>query len=131
MENSEKTAIYRLHAEFCKTLADANRLLILNELGKGEISVNELTRRLELRQSNVSKHLAIMRERGLVFTRREGATVYYSLADKRISQAISLLREVQASQIEKQSVLARGIPLDSALSQSSTVKKSELKTSTS
>lgn len=110
MESSEKTAIYRLHAEFCKTLADANRLLILNELGKGEVSVNELTRRLELRQSNVSKHLAIMRERGLVIPRREGATIYYSLADTRISQAISLLRDVQTSRIEKQSILARSIP---------------------
>lgn len=110
MDNPEKAAIYRLHAEFCKTLADANRLLIISELGKGEVPVNELVKRLELRQSNVSKHLAIMRERGLVTTRREGATIYYSLTDKRISQAISLLREVQTSQIEKQSALTRGIP---------------------
>lgn len=63
MENNEKAAIYRLHADFCKLLADANRLLIINELGKGELSVNELVRRLELKQSNVSKHLALMRER--------------------------------------------------------------------
>jgi DNA-binding transcriptional ArsR family regulator len=110
MENPEKTAIYKLHAEFCKTLADANRLLIINELGKGEISVNELTKRLELRQSNVSKHLAIMRERGLVTTRRDGATIYYTLADPRISRAISLLRDVQTSQIEKQSLIARSVP---------------------
>ncbi len=110
MENPEKAAIYRLHAEFCKTLSDANRLLIISELSKGEVSVNELARRLELRQSNVSKHLAIMRERGLVTTRREGSTICYSLSDPRISQAISLLRDVQADQIEKQRVLAHGIP---------------------
>jgi DNA-binding transcriptional ArsR family regulator len=110
LENTEKAAIFQLHAEFCKTLSDANRLLIICELSKGEVSVNELTRRLELRQSNVSKHLAIMRERGLVATRREGATIYYSLTDARISQAIHLLREVQAEQIEKQRLLARGMP---------------------
>ena len=52
MDNAEKAAIYRLHADFCKTLSDANRLLIINELAKGEVSVNELTRRLELKQSN-------------------------------------------------------------------------------
>ena len=109
MDSPEKAAIYRLHAEFCKTLADANRLLIINELANGEISVNELVRRLELRQSNVSKHLAVMRERGLVVTRREGSTIYYSLADKRISEAIKLLREVQRDQIEKQRALTRGI----------------------
>ncbi len=110
MENTEKAAIYRLHAEFCKTLSDANRLLIISELSKGEVSVNELVRRLELRQSNVSKHLAVMRERGLVMTRREGASIFYSLTDPRISKAIQLLREVQADQIEKQRILAHGIP---------------------
>ena len=110
MENLEKAAIYQLHAEFCKTLADANRLLIINELGKGELPVHELVSRLELQQSNVSKHLALMRERGLVATRREGSTIYYSLTDRRISEAIRLLREVQSDQIEKQRVLARGIP---------------------
>ena len=107
MENSDKLAIYQLHAEFCKILADANRLLIINELGDGEISVNELARRLDLHQLNVSKHLALMRERGLVNTRREGATIYYTLTDNRISEAIRLLRDVQKSQIERQRALAR------------------------
>ena len=59
MDELEKAAIYRLHAEFCKTLADANRLLIINELAKGELSVGELTERLGLKQPNVSKHLAL------------------------------------------------------------------------
>lgn len=110
MDKTEKTAIYRLHAEFCKILADANRLLIINELTKGEVSVNELAKRLDLHQSNVSKHLALMRERGLVITRREGATIFYILADERISEAIRLLREVQTDQIEKQRELARVMP---------------------
>jgi len=91
-------------------LAEANRLLIINELGKGELPVNELVRRLELKQSNVSKHLALMRERGLVTTRREGATIYYNLADRRISEAIKLLREVQSDQIERQQVLVKSVP---------------------
>lgn len=110
MDSIEKLAIYHLHAEFCKILADANRLLIINELSKGEVSVNELARRLDLHQSNVSKHLALMRERGLVITRREGATIYYILADKRISEAIRLLREVQSDQIERQRKLASVVP---------------------
>lgn len=110
MDHTEKNAIYRLHAEFCKTLSDANRLLIINELSKGEASVNELVVRLDLRQSNVSKHLAVMRERGLVFTRRDGATIYYNLSDKRISEAIRLLMEAQSAQIEKKRMLAKGTP---------------------
>ena len=107
MDEMERAAIYRLHAEFCKTLADANRLLIINELSKGELSVGELTERLGLKQSNVSKHLAIMRERGLVRTRREGASIYYAMSDSRISEAIGLLREIHAEQMEKQGNLAQ------------------------
>ena len=106
MDTNERAAIYRLHAEFCKTLADANRLLIISELAKGELAVSELTRRLGLRQSNVSKHLSLMREHGLVDTRREGSTIYYTLADPRISEAIRLLREAQADLLEKRRRLA-------------------------
>ena len=101
MDVNERAAIYRLHAEFCKTLSDANRLLIITELAKDELSVNELTRRLGLQQSNVSKHLSLMREHGLVNARREGSTIFYSLADSRIYEAIRLLIEAQADQIEK------------------------------
>jgi len=107
MDIDERVQIFRLYAGFCKTLSDANRLLIIAELSKGEISVNELTRRLGLQQSNASKHLALMREHGLVNARREGSAIYYSLSDPRIYEAISLLRAVQAEQLEKRRILAQ------------------------
>jgi len=110
LDELDRAAIYRLHAQFCKTLSNANRLLIIAELIKGEVSVNELAQRLQLGQANVSKHLGLMRERGLVVARREGATVHYSLSDPRIFEAIKLLKEVQADQIEKQYSLAQGSP---------------------
>lgn len=106
MKAHEKNEIFRLHAEFCQTLSDANRLLIIGQLSRGEASVNDLVERLDLRQPNVSKHLALMRERGLVLTRREGATVYYSLSDRRIYDAISMLMDVQRDLIEKKRVLS-------------------------
>ena len=109
MNSNERAAIFRLHADFCKTLSDANRLLIIAELAKGELSVSELTSKLGLQQSNASKHLSLMREHGLVNSRREGSTIYYSLSDRRIFEAIKLLREVQAEQIEKRRLLTSGI----------------------
>jgi ArsR family transcriptional regulator, virulence genes transcriptional regulator len=108
MDSNERFEIYRLHAEFCKTLSDANRLLIITELSKSELSVSELTRRLGLHQSNVSKHLGLMREHGLVNVRREGSTIFYSLSDSRIYEAIRLLRAVQSNQLEKRSTLTQG-----------------------
>jgi DNA-binding transcriptional ArsR family regulator len=109
MESEGRSAIFRLHADFCKTLSDANRLLIINELAKSELSVSELTNKLGLQQSNASKHLSMMRELGLVNARREGSTIYYSLSDERIYQAIKLLQEVQAVQIEKRRLLTAGM----------------------
>ena len=106
MTDLDRAAIYRLHADFCKNLGDANRLLIIDILGKGEMPVGEIAQRLVLPQSNVSKHLALMRERGLVVTRREGSNIFYSLSDTRISEAIKLLKDIQIEQIEKQRTLA-------------------------
>ena len=106
MDINERIEIYRLHAEFCKALSDANRLLIITELARGELSVNELTRRLGLQQSNVSKHLAFLRENGLVKARRDGASIYYTLADARIYEAINLLRAVQSEIFERRRRLA-------------------------
>ncbi len=102
----DRAAIYRLHAAFCKNLADASRLLIIDVLGKGELPVGEIARRLRRPQSNVSKHLALMREHGLVAARRDGASIYYSLSDSRISDAIRLLKDIHIEQIEKQRALA-------------------------
>jgi DNA-binding transcriptional ArsR family regulator len=106
MDANERLEIYRLHAEFCKALSDANRLLIITELAKSELSVNELTHRLGLHQSNVSKHLAFLRENGLVNARRDGVSIYYSLGDVRIFEAISLLRKVQSEVLDKRQKLA-------------------------
>lgn len=107
MEDNDRAAIYRLHASFCKTLADANRLLIINELAAGELPVGEICRRLELSQPNASKHLAIMREHGLVEARREGISIYYRLADSRISEAIRLLKAAQVDYIERRQALTQ------------------------
>lgn len=109
MDANERAAIFRLHAEFCKTLSDANRLLIITELAQGEASVNELTRRLVLQQPNVSKHLSLMKEHGLVDSRREGSTIFYRLSDPRVYEAIKLLQEVQAAQIAKKNWLTNAV----------------------
>src|SRR5213080_903876 len=72
-----------LHArdasEFLKALAHPTRLLILSILCEGERSVSELEQLLVLRQPTVSQQLARLREDGLVKTRRQGKTIYYSL----------------------------------------------------
>ncbi|MFC1873182.1 metalloregulator ArsR/SmtB family transcription factor [Chloroflexota bacterium] len=94
MTDERTMEIFRLQAEICKTLADPNRLMILHELKKGEMSVGQLIAKLMLPQSNVSRHLAILRERDVVSTRREATTKYYSLSDPKIAEAMRLLERM-------------------------------------
>ncbi|MEA1902550.1 MAG: metalloregulator ArsR/SmtB family transcription factor [Actinomycetota bacterium] len=96
---SLKQELDRLHASVCKGLADPKRLLIINILRDGPMSVSDICKRLELPQSNVSQHLGILRDKGLVASRRDGQYVYYSLTSLKLVEAMDLLREVMADQI--------------------------------
>ncbi len=97
--SSIRHELLTLHASVCKGLADPKRLLIINALRDGELSVGELCTTLDLKQANVSQHLAILRDKGLVVTRRDGQRVYYSLSSPKIIEAVDLLREVMAEQV--------------------------------
>ncbi|ANP37487.1 ArsR family transcriptional regulator [Phaeobacter gallaeciensis] len=78
-------------ASFLKTLAHEGRLMILCHLGTGEKSVGELEALLNMRQAAVSQMLARLRDEGLVETRRDGKTIFYSLKDRNTEEIIALL----------------------------------------
>lgn len=78
-------------SSFLKTLAHEGRLMILCHLEAGEKSVGELENLLNIRQAAVSQMLARLRDEGLVSTRRDGKTIYYSLCDENTVQVIGLL----------------------------------------
>jgi DNA-binding transcriptional ArsR family regulator len=98
--------LYALKAELCKTFADAKRLIIINELREGETTVGELARVLDFPQAIVSRHLAILRDKGVVQCRREGTSVYYSLSDHKIGDACDMVHQILLDQIEKNRELA-------------------------
>ncbi|MBT8213696.1 MAG: metalloregulator ArsR/SmtB family transcription factor [Acidimicrobiia bacterium] len=97
--SSVRNELYQLHASVCKGLADPKRLLILNTLRDGERSVTEICDELALPQANVSQHLAILRDKGMVERRKEGQRVYYRVTSDKIVQALDLLREFMAEQL--------------------------------
>jgi ArsR family transcriptional regulator len=86
--------ISQLQADFCSALADPTRILILYTLDEAARNVTEICTELDLPQPTASRHLKILRERGLVGTVRQGTTVTYSLADHRLIDALDLLRSV-------------------------------------
>ncbi len=79
-------------AQFLKAIANEYRLMILCHLDGKELSVTELNQHLDLSQSALSQHLAVLRRDGLVSTRRESQTIYYSLSGDTAVQVIRVLR---------------------------------------
>ena len=91
--------ISQLEADFCFALSDPTRLLIIYALADGPHNVTELATELELMQPTTSRHLKVLRDRGLVHTVREGTSVTYHLADRRLIQALDLLRTVMRDRL--------------------------------
>ncbi len=91
----------RLQAEFCKGMAHPKRILILNVLKEGEKSVSDLAEATGIPQANLSQHLSLLRQLGLLYTRREGASIYYAIADQRIVEACSLVREAIGERLRR------------------------------
>ena len=92
--------LYQLHASVCKGFADPKRLILINALRNGEQSVKDLCAGTGISQSNASQHLAILRSKGLVTSRRDGQRVYYTVTSSKINEALDLLLEVMAEQIQ-------------------------------
>ena len=107
MEATERAELVQLHARLCQALADPKRLMLLTTLRKGPRTVGDLCSELSLGQSNVSQHLAVLRDRGVVTAERVGTTVTYSLRGDKVVRALDLLREFMKDQIEEQHQLAR------------------------
>lgn len=103
-ENLEQE-VNQLHADICAGLADPKRILILYALAEKPCNVNEIVSLLELSQPMVSRHLKVLRERGMVTAHRMGSNVEYHLADRRLIQALDLLRAVLRDHISSQAQL--------------------------
>jgi len=94
-----KQEIIQLEADFCAALSDPTRIFILYALNERSLNVTELTNELGLPQPTISRHLKVLRERGLVFTERQGTVITYHLTDQRIIQAMDLLRSAMRDRL--------------------------------
>ena len=101
--------IYELHAEVCKTMSNPKRLEIINLLRNGEKSVDELATKMGIRMANLSQHLAVMRAKRIVQTRRDGLKIYYRIANPKVVKACDLMREVLLEQLADGQKLAEKV----------------------
>ena len=91
--------IYILQSEICKIFTNPTRLKIIDLLSDGEKTVTELCNELKMRQPVVSLNLALLRDKRIVTTRRNGTEVYYSITNKKLLKACAIVREIILDQL--------------------------------
>ncbi len=87
-------SIFEMQAEICKILTNPKRIEILNVLKTDEKTVSELVTALGASKANVSQHLAVMRHKGILTTRRAGVNIYYRVSNPKVIDACALMKEV-------------------------------------
>jgi ArsR family transcriptional regulator len=81
-------------AKLLRALSNERRLMILCQLGEGELAVGQIQTRLGLSQSALSQHLAVLRDQGVVATRRNGQAIFYRIADPAAVKVVATLAEI-------------------------------------
>jgi len=94
LTQSLKQEISQLDADVYSVHSGTTNIHILYALSETPLNVTELTNDLNITQPTTSRHLKVLRDRGLVHTTRQGTTITYHLSDKRLIQALDLLRSV-------------------------------------
>jgi DNA-binding transcriptional ArsR family regulator len=97
-----KKKILEFQAEVCKTFSNYKRLEVINLLKDGELTASDIAQALATTKANTSQHLAVMRMRGLLKTRREGTSIYYRIANEKLAHACNLMRDALAQITESE-----------------------------
>ncbi len=86
--------LYQLKAEFFKTLGHPARIRVLELLSEREHAVSEMLPEVGIEAANLSQQLAVLRRAGLVATRKEGSTVFYSLTSPQVAELLKVARTI-------------------------------------
>ena len=103
----------RFKAEIFQALAHPTRIAIVELLrDQGEIPVTSIYEWLELEQANVSQHLAVLRTKHIVVSRKDGNQVFYSLRDRALGKVLDLMRQIFHAHLEESLELLKGMRTD-------------------
>ena len=98
-------SLRQFKADIFQALAHPTRIAILELLAAGELSSGALLEKLDIEQSNLSQHLAILRAKQLVINRKAGNQVFYSVRDPRINEVLRLMREYFHARVKEAMVM--------------------------
>jgi len=102
-----RAEVARLHGsaaqvtDLLRAMANPSRLVILCQLAEGEKSVGEMEEVVGLSQSGLSQHLAVLRRKGIVATRREAQSIYYSLASPEVEEIMASLYRIFCAKVTR------------------------------
>ncbi|MCC6403956.1 MAG: winged helix-turn-helix transcriptional regulator [Fimbriimonadaceae bacterium] len=102
-------SLRRFKADVFRALANPTRIHIIECLREGEWSVKSIQEHLGVEASNTSQHLAILRSKGLVLTRKERNQVFYSLRDPLLTEVLDAMRKYFKSHLEESLAMLRGM----------------------
>jgi ArsR family transcriptional regulator len=102
MKKETRRRIYEMHAEVCSVLSNAKRLEIIDLLRSGEKTAGGLTKEMGISKANVSQQLAVLRNKGILCSRREDQHIFYRLAFPGMLKAYDLLRQVLIQRLREQ-----------------------------
>ncbi|OGS01820.1 MAG: hypothetical protein A2V88_12760 [Elusimicrobia bacterium RBG_16_66_12] len=91
-----------MHAQVCSVLSNAKRLEIIGLLREGEKTAGDLTKEMGIPKANVSQQLTVLRDKGILTSRREGRRIYYRLSFPKMLKAYDLLRQVLLERLQEQ-----------------------------
>ncbi len=116
--------LYQVKADFFKTLGHPARIRVLELLSEDEQAVSEMLPEVGVEAANLSQHLAVLRRAGLVVTRKEGATVVYSLTSPHIAELLTVARRILTGVLAGQADLLEDLRIATSEAESRTRRES-------
>lgn len=105
--NNQK--LYSQQAEFCKLMANPKRLEIIALISDQALCVEQIAQIMAVRVPNISQHLAMLRDKGVVKVTREGTRLYYKLTDPHLMEACNQMRQAVISHMREDARLLKNI----------------------
>jgi len=93
--DSKIKALAREKASLCSIFGSTQRILIVWTLGEKEVSVSDIAAALDISLQNASQHLRLMKDKGILSSRRDGQTIYYRIAENKILESCPILLNAQ------------------------------------
>ena len=101
--------LFELQADQCKMFANPKRLEIISTLKDQEMSATELIDKVGISKANLSQHMSVLKAKGVVETRRNGVNIYYRIANPKILQACTLMKEILLEQFQEKGKLVSNL----------------------